>query len=57
MSPEPPVVLRLPNPAYHGKNGFDVTDEVGVELSEGDALDRYRTALFILTQKDRSIPR
>jgi hypothetical protein len=56
MNPEP-VGLRLPNPAYLGKNVFDDIDEAGVELSEGDLLDRHRTALFILTQKDRPIPR
>ena len=54
MSPEPGV-LRLPNPAYEGKNVFDA-DGAGVELSDGLLLDRYRTALFILTQKDRPIP-
>jgi hypothetical protein len=55
MNPEP-VVLRLPNPAYEGKNVFDAVEEAGVELSEGELLDRYRTALYILTQKDRPIP-
>jgi hypothetical protein len=53
MNPEP-VGLRLPNPAYEGKNGFD---ELDVGVSEGDLLDRYRTALYILTQKDQPIPR
>lgn len=54
MNPEP-VALRLPNPAYEGKNVFDAADE-GIELSEGDLLDRHRTALYILTQKDLPIP-
>jgi len=55
MNPEIGV-LRLPNPAYEGKNGFDAVGGVGVELGESDLLDRYRSALFILTQKDRPIP-
>jgi hypothetical protein len=55
MTPEP-VVLRPPNPAYDGNNVFDAVDGACVELTEGDLLNRYRTALFILTQKDRPIP-
>jgi hypothetical protein len=54
MNPEP-VGLKLPNPAYEGRNGFD-DDGISLELSETELLDRHRTALFILTQKDRPIP-
>ena len=55
MNPEP-TGLRSPHPAYQGKNGFDPIDEDGVELSEAELFDRHRTALYILTQKDRPIP-
>lgn len=48
--------LRRPKPFYQGRNGFVETPPDPDDLGEF-ALDRHRLAVFILTQKDRPIPR
>lgn len=59
-APNPPP-LRLPNPAYRGKNGFDVGFTEPIDPADTNALtqalDRHRLAQRILETKGRPIPR
>jgi hypothetical protein len=50
---------RLPSSAYRGKNGFNpprVEPPPDGETPSLAALAQHRTAMYILTQKDRPIP-
>ena len=55
------VPLRLPNPAYLGKNGFDLGFVEQVDSTDkyalNRALDRDHIAQRILETKGRPIPR